>query len=208
MSADLKRKNAITAVLAMAVAAGMVGAAFASVPLYRYVCKAVGLGGTTEVATEAPRQISNVSVTVRFDANTDPELPWEFKPNQKSVTLKLGESKTISYHARNLSDHATTGTATFNVAPDKAGQYFDKLACFCFQEQTLAPHEEADMSVTFFVDPAMVKDKTADEVREITLSYTFFRSKDGLPIENDAKADAPTKTVHAGVQATPPTHTN
>src|SRR5690349_18909626 len=104
MTVDLKRKNAVTAVFAMAVAAGMVGLAFASVPLYRYVCKAVGLGGTTEVATEAPRQVSDVVVTVRFDANTDPQLPWEFKPNQKSVTMRLGESKTITYHARNLSD--------------------------------------------------------------------------------------------------------
>jgi cytochrome c oxidase assembly protein subunit 11 len=208
MSTGLKRKNAITAGIALAVVAAMVGFAFAAVPLYRYVCKAVGLGGTTEVATEAPRQVSDVSVTVRFDANIDPQLPWEFKPNQKSVTMKLGESKTVTFHARNLSDHVTTGAATFNVAPDKIGQYFNKLACFCFEDQTLRPGEQADMGVTFFVDPALMKDTTANEVREITLSYTFFRSKNGLPIETDAKADAPAATVQAGVQATPPTHTN
>jgi cytochrome c oxidase assembly protein subunit 11 len=202
MGSDLKRRNAITAGLSLAVVAAMVGLAFASVPLYRYICKAVGLGGTTEVATEAPREVADVSVTVRFDANTDPQLPWEFKPNQKSVTLRLGESKTISYHARNLSDRVTTGTATFNVAPDKIGQYFNKLACFCFQEQTLAPHQEADMAVTFFVDPALMKDATANEVREITLSYTFFRSKNGLPIETDAKAEASTAKLQAATTRT------
>jgi cytochrome c oxidase assembly protein subunit 11 len=204
MSANLKRKNAVTAGISLAVVAGMVGLAFAAVPIYRVVCQAIGIGGTTRVATEAPRDISNVAVTVRFDANTDKQLPWEFKPNQKSVTLNLGESKTITYHVRNLSKETTTGTAEFNVTPDKIGQYFNKLACFCFQEQTLAPGQEADLGVTFFVDPALMKDNTANEVREITLSYTFFRSKDGLPIETDAKTESST----ARTETAPQTHTN
>jgi cytochrome c oxidase assembly protein subunit 11 len=204
MSVNLKRKNVITAAASLAVVAGMVGLSFAAVPIYRVVCQAVGIGGTTRVATEAPRSVSDVPVTVRFDSNTDKELPWEFKPNQKSVTVHLGESKTITYHVHNLSKETTTGTAQFNVAPDKVGQYFNKLACFCFQEQTLAPGQEADLGVTFFVDPALMKDDTANEVREITLSYTFFRSKNGLPIETDAKTESST----ARTEAAPQTHTN
>lgn len=176
----IQRRNAFTAATALAVVAGMVGFAFASAPLYRLVCTKLGIGGATRIATSAPSETAAVPMTVRFDANTDRMLPWTFKPNQKSVDLKLGEAKTISYHVKNLSDQTTTGTALFNVTPDKVGQYFNKLECFCFQNQTLAPGQEADLSVTFFVDPALMQDKTADEVRTITLSYTFFRAKDDL----------------------------
>lgn len=186
----LQRRNAFTAATALAVVAGMVGFAFACVPLYRLVCTQLGIGGATRIATSAPDEAASVPITVRFDANTDKMLPWIFKPNQKSVHLKLGESKTISYHAKNLSDRTITGTAAFNVTPEKIGQYFNKLECFCFQNQTLGPHQEADLSVTFFVDPELMKDTTANEVRTITLSYTFFRAKDDLDAEtreNQAK---------------------
>ncbi len=182
-----QRRNAYTAATALLVVAGMVGFAFASAPLYRIVCQKLGIGGATQVATSAPDQIAAVPITVRFDANTDRMLPWTFKPNQKSVDLRLGETRTVSYHVKNLTDRTITGTAVFNVTPEKIGQYFNKLECFCFQSQTLGPGQEADLGVTFFVDPALVKDSTTEEVRTITLSYTFLRAKEDL--DNESRAN-------------------
>ena len=191
MSASLKTRKNVTAGILLAVIAGMVGLAFASAPLYRMLCRAIGLGGTTQIAQTAPDATSNEIVTVRFDSNIDKELPWEFKPNQKSIDVKVGEMATVSFHAKNLTDRATRGQATFNVTPDKIGIYFNKLQCFCFEAQTLAPHQEVDMAVQFFVDPAMLKDKTTEEVRTLTLSYTFFRSLNGPEVNKTASIDVP-----------------
>jgi cytochrome c oxidase assembly protein subunit 11 len=186
----LKRRNALLGSVVMAGSVAMLGFAFAMVPLFKIVCEKLGLDGTPQRAYSAPAEVTDVPVTVRFDANTDKDLHWSFQPMQKSVELKLGETKTIRYLATNTADHATTGTATFNVTPEKIGQYFNKLECFCFQEQTLQPGQSVEMAVTFFVDPEMVKNHTTDEVRTITLSYTFYKSMNGLPADSSGNAAA------------------
>jgi cytochrome c oxidase assembly protein subunit 11 len=150
-----------------------------SVPLYRLFCAATGYNGTTQRASTAPDDIvTGRTITVRFDAEIAPGLDWEFRPEQMSVDVHPGETKIIYYRAVNLSKDVTTGTATFNVTPSKAGLYFDKLQCFCFTAQRLNPGEGADLAVQFFVDPAIVQDRDAADVDTITLSYTMFRAKE------------------------------
>ncbi|WP_181699308.1 cytochrome c oxidase assembly protein [Chthonobacter albigriseus] len=182
------RQNRKVAVTCLAVFSGMIGLAYASVPLYDLFCKVTGYGGTpNRVETADGVTVLDKDITVRFDANTAPGLPWRFDADQRSVTLKIGEMRTISYRAINTSDQPTVGTATFNVTPAAAGAYFSKIACFCFTQQPLKPGEEIEMGVTFYVDPAIVNDPDINQAKTITLSYTFFpASKPEKPVASAA----------------------
>jgi cytochrome c oxidase assembly protein subunit 11 len=172
------RANARVAFATAGVVVGMVGLAFASVPLYRLFCQVTGYGGTTQRADHAPAQAGERVVTVTFNADVaGTNLPWTFTPVERHVTIRVGEERLVAYRATNRGDRPVTGTATFNVTPAKAGVYFQKIACFCFTEQTLAPGESVDMPVSFFIDPEIAKDPNTRDVRNITLSYTFFRAK-------------------------------
>lgn len=175
-----RRKNHVAAGLLFTIAAGMVGMAFAAVPLYQWFCQVTGYAGTPGIA-QAPAAAGPTerTITVRFDANVNRDLPWRFRPEQSAVTVRPGVPTLAFYHAANRSDHAITGTATFNVSPFKAAVYFSKTDCFCFTEQRLAAGEEAEMGVQFFVDPAIFEDPNTEELTSITLSYTFFRAPDG-----------------------------
>ena len=172
--------------VALAAASGvvvMVGAAFAAVPLYQLFCQVTGYGGTTQRAEAASGAIIDRTITVRFDGNVNTALPWKFGPDRRQVTLRMGETGQMSFHATNLGQSANTGTSVFNVTPFEAGVYFNKIQCFCFTEQPLAAGETAEMPVIFFVDPDMAKDPHMKDIREITLSYTFFPAKEAeLPV--------------------------
>ena len=171
----LARKNGRTAAIFALVALAMVGLAFASVPLYRLFCQVTGFGGTTqmEVGGQAPGAVGKI-INVRFDANTNSALPWEFAPEKHVERTAIGARKMAFYTAKNLSDKPVTGTATFNVTPVQAGQYFTKIQCFCFTEQRLEPGQEVSMPVVFYVDPKILDDPDARDISEITLSYTFY----------------------------------
>ena len=175
--------NLKTAMMAGAMAIGMVGMGFAAVPLYRIFCQVTGFGGTTMRVDEA--QAATIKpiteqITIRFDANHR-GLPWEFKPERPTERVNIGAREMAIYLAKNNSDKPVTGTATFNVSPAQAGQYFSKIQCFCFTEQTLKPGEEVRMPVLFYVDPAIMNDPDAKDIKEITLSYTFY------PVDQDGK---------------------
>ncbi|NNU17001.1 cytochrome c oxidase assembly protein [Parvularcula sp. ZS-1/3] len=171
-------KNARVALIVAGVVAGMVGLSFAAVPLYRAFCQVTGWGGTTQVADAESDRVLNRKITVRFDASRADGLPWEFKPEQVKQTLRIGETGLAYYEATNLSDKPVIGTASFNVQPAKAGGYFMKVECFCFSEQLLMPGESISMPVTYFIDPELDDERRLDDVREITLSYTFYRNED------------------------------
>lgn len=173
---DLARRNRRLAAGVFAGVAAMIGVAYASVPLYEMFCRVTGFAGTTQVATAAPGRVLERTITVRFDASRDGNLPWKFEPLQNEVSVKLGEEKLVFYRATNLSQRPIVGTATYNVTPDIAGSWFNKIQCFCFTEQLLKPGESVEMPVTFFVDPDMAKDHKYDGVKTITLSYTFFEA--------------------------------
>ena len=172
---SLARRNGRTAALATLLVFAMVGLAFASVPLYRLFCQVTGFAGTTQVAAESatPGAVGRM-ISVRFDANTARALPWRFGPVDTHRNVAIGARNIALYTARNLSDRPVIGTATFNVTPSQAGRYFTKIQCFCFTEQRLAPGQEVQMPVVFFVDPAILDDPDARDISEITLSYTFY----------------------------------
>lgn len=172
----------VIAVACAAFAAGMVGAAYASVPLYELFCQVTGYGGTTQRADAAPTTVSDKEVTVRFDGNVAKGVPWTFRPNQREVRVHLGEKTQVSYHVENKSDRPITGQALFNVTPDAAGLYFNKIACFCFSNQTLQPGETVEMPIVFYVDPDMADTEELKNLQAITLSYTFFPVDEPAPV--------------------------
>ena len=170
------RRNGRTAALMALVALAMAGLAFASVPLYRIFCQVTGFDGTTQRADTgaAPGPVAGKQVSVRFDANVSPTLPWRFEPERNTQIVTIGEREMAIFKAKNLSARTITGSAAFNVSPPQAGKYFTKIQCFCFTQQVLKPGEEARMPVIFYVDPKFVKDADTSGISEITLSYTFY----------------------------------
>ena len=169
------------------VAVVMVSLSFAAVPFYSWFCKTTGYAGTTSVSKRAPDQPLDQVVTVRFDASKDRDMPWTFKAMQTSMKLKIGETGLAFYEATNPTDRVIAGQASYNVTPDQAGGYFTKIACFCFTAQILQPGQTVQMPVTFYVDPAIVQDREAKYINEITLSYTFHE----IPLDVAEAALAP-----------------
>lgn len=175
---SLQRKNRFVLVLTLCLLVTMILLAFASVPLYRIFCQKTGYGGTPQLVYENNTMVSDRLIKVRFNAMVQKDLPWRFKPLQKEITVYAGETGLAFYQVENTSKEPLIGIATYNVTPDKAGLYFNKVACFCFEEQTLPPGQVIDMPVQFFIDPKIDEDPNLKEVETITLSYTFFHAKD------------------------------
>lgn len=169
--------NSRIAAMLVGIVVTMGALAWAAVPFYSWFCRVTGYGGTTNVAAENSSEILDEIVTVRFDANIAPGMPWEFRPMQNEMKLRIGETGMAFYEAYNPTDKPVAGTASYNVAPDLAGYYFDKIQCFCFTEQVLEPGERVEMPVVFYVDPAIVDDRDAGRIRNITLSYTFYQTE-------------------------------
>ena len=168
-------RKARTALLMALLVCGMTGLAFAAVPLYRVFCQATGFAGTPQRAEggRAPGATGHM-ISIRFDANTSPSLPWRFRPVDTHREVAIGARNLALFEAQNLAARSVTGQATFNVTPSQAGRYFTKIQCFCFNEQTLKAGEKVDMPVIFFVDPKIMQDPDTKDVHEITLSYTFY----------------------------------
>ncbi len=180
---DRDRRNRRTLVAMAGVGLAMLGLGFASVPLYRIFCEQTGFGGTTqraEAATHVPVAVGH-TLSIRFDSNVTPGMPWKFYPEHPTDTVTVGAKDMAIFVAKNMSDKPVTGTAAFNVTPTQAGAYFTKIQCFCFTEQTLQPGEEVRMPVLYYVDPKILDDPDNKDTQEITLSYTFY------PVEQDKK---------------------
>ena len=184
-TATLDNRNARTALYALLGALFMLGMGYAAVPLYDLFCRVTGFGGTTQRASESDADIAAKAalsagaktISVRFDASTARDVPWRFEPVQSTDTVQIGQRDMAFYTARNDSNVPITGTATFNVAPEQTGRYFNKIQCFCFTEQTLMPGQEVRMPVLYYIDPAILEDENAKDVEQITLSYTFHQAK-------------------------------
>jgi cytochrome c oxidase assembly protein subunit 11 len=174
MNADLKRRNKRTMAAILGAVVGMIGLAYASVPLYDLFCRVTGFGGTPGIARAPSGVTADRIITVRFDSSVNRNLAWRFAPAQEPMMVKVGETALAFYLAESMADGPTVGTATFNVTPLKAAKYVDKIDCFCFTEQLLEAGESVDMAVSFFVDPEIMDDRLLDDVNTITLSYTFF----------------------------------
>lgn len=180
---DLATRNRRTMAAGFAIAAGMLALGFAAVPLYRMFCQNTGYGGTTqraEAATHVPVADGH-TLSIRFDSNVTPGMPWQFYPEHRTDTVTVGARDMAIFVAKNMSDKPVTGTATFNVTPTQSGAYFTKIQCFCFTQQTLKPGEEVRMPVLYYVDPKILTDPDNKDTQEITLSYTFY------PVETGGK---------------------
>ncbi|MBO0756099.1 MAG: cytochrome c oxidase assembly protein [Bradyrhizobiaceae bacterium] len=172
------------------IVAFMLGMSYVAVPLYSWFCRTTGFGGTTQVAHSAPSSVIGRSITVRFDANVAGGLPWRFEPEQTSIDVKLGQVVTVYYNVVNESARETFGQAGYNVAPPTVGAYFDKINCFCFSEQILKAGEHRQMAVVFYVDPSLAKDAEQDDLNTITLSYTFYPSREShKPLADGTSSD-------------------
>ncbi|MFN4037802.1 MAG: cytochrome c oxidase assembly protein [Erythrobacter sp.] len=183
VSDDVTRRNTRVGMMAAAGALAMLGLGYAAVPLYQMFCQVTGFGGTTMKASEedaarAAAIATGQKISVRFDASTSAGMPWAFKPTRPTQSITIGQRDIATYTARNDGSKPITGIATFNVTPEQAGKYFNKIQCFCFTEQTLAPGQEVTMPVLYYVDPAMLDDPNMAGVQQITLSYTFHRTKE------------------------------
>lgn len=183
-----------TALICAGIAMGMTGLSFAAVPLYDMLCKATGFGGTPMVGTAGAAKILDRTMSVRFDANVAPGLGWTFTPESPEIRLRVGETKTVFYKITNRTDRASTGIASYNIAPEKGAAFFVKIQCFCFTEHTLQPGESLEAPVVFYIDPEIADNRELDGLKAITLSYTYFASKAGQPLAqsggNPVKGDA------------------
>ncbi len=185
ISSSLQARERQIALACAILVGGMIGMAYAAVPLYEMFCRVTGYGGTTQATDHFSDVVLDRMVSIRFDANTARDMPWGFRPQQHTLDLNIGADGIAFYTAENLSDRPIVGTATYNVTPQKAGAYFAKVDCFCFTEQVLQPGEKVDMPVTFFVDPAIADDPDMDDVSAITLSYTFFEKTNPVTAISD-----------------------
>ena len=185
-------RDAVVAFCCGGLVAAMIGLSFAAVPLYNWFCRTTGYGGTTQVAKAAPSQITDRTITVRFDSNVAAGLPWRFEPEHRTIDVKLGEVVTVYYSVINEAARVTGGQAGYNVSPPTVGIYFTKINCFCFTEQTMKPGEKRDMAVVFYVDPKLADDSEQNGTNLITLSYTFYPVK--VPDQAAAESTQPPKS--------------